>query len=110
MCLYGGQIAENAGKHGNFVVSKCEDREFGYGFNADTLTYGVREGGRPLTIDLCRGVAHAWLPACLPGVAVVVLLQDMFACGVLDSATVVENSIQNSVSVASLVLTSGVSE
>lgn len=32
----------------------------------------------------------------------------MFECGVLDSATVVENSLQNSVSVASLVLTSGV--
>lgn len=35
------QIADNAGKNGNFVVSKCVDKEFGFGFNADTLTYGV---------------------------------------------------------------------
>jgi chaperonin GroEL (HSP60 family) len=35
------QIAENAGRHGNFVVHKCENKEFGYGFNAMTLTYQV---------------------------------------------------------------------
>ena len=51
------------------------DKEFGFGFNAETLTYG-----------------------------------NMLEVGVLDSATVVENSLQNSVSIASLVLTTGVSE
>lgn len=66
------QIAENAGKHGNFVVSKCVDKEFGYGFNAQTLSYG-----------------------------------NLLEAGVLDAATVTENSLQNSVSIASLVLTSG---
>ena len=66
------QIAENAGKHGNFIVSKCVDREFGYGFNAATLTF-----------------------------------ENLLEAGVLDAATVTENSLANSVSVASLVLTSG---
>ena len=62
-----------AGKHGNFVVSKCVDKEFGFGFNAQTLTYG-----------------------------------NLLESGVLDAATVTENALQNSVSIASLVLTSGV--
>jgi len=66
------QIAENAGKHGNFIVSKCVDREFGWGFNAATLTF-----------------------------------ENLLDAGVLDAATVTENSLVNSVSVASLVLTSG---
>ncbi|TFJ81595.1 hypothetical protein NSK_006846 [Nannochloropsis salina CCMP1776] len=66
------QIAENAGKHGNFVVSKCLDKEFGWGFNAASLTY-----------------------------------ENLLTAGVLDAATVTENSLANSVSIASLVLTSG---
>ena len=33
--------------------------------------------------------------------------QNLLECGVLDAATVTENSLQNSVSIASLVLTSG---
>ena len=66
------QIAHNCGKNGNYIVSKVEGKEFGFGYNAQTLSF-----------------------------------ESMFDTGVLDSVTVTENAIQNSVSIASLVLTSG---
>lgn len=66
------QIAHNCGKNGNYIVSKVEGKEFGFGYNALTLSF-----------------------------------DSMFETGVLDSVTVTENAIQNSVSIASLVLTSG---
>lgn len=66
------QIAHNCGKNGNYILSKVEGKEFGFGYNAQTLSF-----------------------------------DSMFDTGVLDSVTVTENAIQNSVSIASLVLTSG---
>ena len=64
------QIAKNAGLEGQVVLSKCLDKDFGYGYNAATGEYG-----------------------------------DLFDAGVVDSAQVTLSALENSVSIAGLVLT-----
>lgn len=64
------QIAANAGIEGGIVVAKCENKEWGYGYDAAVGEYN-----------------------------------DLLESGVLDPAKVTINAIENSASVASLVLT-----
>eukprot|EP00904_Undaria_pinnatifida_P014037 jgi/Undpi1/9764/HiC_scaffold_27.g12220.m1 len=64
------QIAKNAGGWGGIVVAKCENKDWGYGYNAATGEY-----------------------------------LDLLVAGVLDPAKVTINAVENSASVASLVLT-----
>lgn len=67
------QVAANAGEEGTVVYEKIRNKEFGYGWNAATSTYG-----------------------------------NLVEQGVIDSAKVAINGIENAVSVASLVLTTEV--
>ncbi|CAM9528322.1 unnamed protein product [Ectocarpus sp. 6 AP-2014] len=64
------QIAKNAGVEGGIVVAKCDNKEWGFGYNAANSEY-------------C----------------------DLLKAGVLDPAKVTINAVENSASVASLVLT-----
>ncbi|CAN0053718.1 unnamed protein product, partial [Ectocarpus sp. 4 AP-2014] len=64
------QIAKNAGVEGGIVVAKCENKDWGFGYNAANSEY-------------C----------------------DLLEAGVLDPAKVTINAVENSASVASLVLT-----
>ncbi|CAB1116674.1 HSP60 [Ectocarpus sp. CCAP 1310/34] len=64
------QIAKNAGVEGGIVVAKCENKDWGFGYNAANSEY-------------C----------------------DLLKAGVLDPAKVTINAVENSASVASLVLT-----
>ncbi len=107
-----------AGKHGNFVVSKCIDKEFGWVGGWVSFLVGWPVGWRTaarLVILIhqsfvsCLSFSDQPTPLCRYGFdAQTLTYGNLLDKGVLDAATVTENAIQNSVSIASLVLTSGV--
>jgi hypothetical protein len=121
--MHAHTLHTTAGKHGNFVVSKCIDKEFGCVSRAPSLPArqhrvphtALPSSPTPLPFKqpqrTSSSVAHPPPP---PHDRYGFNAQTLTYCnlleaGVLDAATVTENSLQNSVSIASLVLTSGVS-